>query len=676
MYARFSEVCPTTCLQLSSRQDYEKNLSLQFSQLGKCEEDLFLGFFFDGTNNNKYRDTPAFASSNVARLYEVFPGHPTVPQLQLGKVGTPTPDLPPAWPTRVSAEARPYYRKTYVPGVGTPFIELGDSGTGTDETLGLAMAAHGQARIDWALLQVGNHVAAALLGHPMSSPLQDDNLKVIALTGSGMHRKEAAWALRHGIHQLREERLRQLIGVRLKNKPTVRKIRLSVFGFSRGAAEARVFCNWVLRYLGSHYAGLALVIDFLGIFDTVASVGLAHSFPLMDGHFAWATPDDLAIHPAIGRCVHLVAAHEVRGSFPLDAASGENVKEVVYPGVHSDVGGGYPPNDQGRAIGEGRAGDARKLSQIPLAQMYREALIGGVPLLDEAEMIDLRKRMFHVDPATLSAFNAYVEATRQGSGKPEGPLWLVETQPQESLKTIIRRHYGIYLRWRKSMLGQMHQLPGLTQSFDPPHKKAQDINDQKIVDGDLLKELGLMQTMRVSGRDQVLPYPGKRKDWEDGVSQAWYANTPVKPAEKLLFETLVHDSRAWFKPLGADDKLSNLRKYQAQTMREVQDHLDEISLEIRALEERQASQRLLPAQAGRLDELKKERQREQDRLSALQQNKTYVIADGGHEYHWMWGYLRWRMIYSGNHPRSREQKPKPRTSSVNRSARSATSASS
>jgi hypothetical protein len=659
MLARFSDESRDSILALTQREFIESKINLDILQTSKCEEDIFLGFFFDGTNNNKYRDTPAFASSNIARLYEVYPGHPTVAQLQLGEVGTPTPDLPPAWPNRVAAEARPYYRKTYVPGVGTPFIELGDSGTETDETLGLAMAAHGQARIDWALLQVGNHVAAALLGHPMSSALQEDKLKVRALFGAGALRKAPAWMLRHGIHQLREERLRQLIKVRLKNKPTVRKIRLSVFGFSRGAAEARVFCNWVLRYLGSHYAGLALVIDFLGIFDTVASVGLAHSFPLMDGHFAWATPDDLAIHPDIGRCVHLVSAHEVRGSFPLDGASGENVKEVVYPGVHSDVGGGYPPNDQGRAIGQGRVGDARKLSQIPLAQMYREALIGGVPLLDEAEMIDLHKRMFQIDPATLSAFNAYVEATRQGSGKPEGSLWLVETQPLESLKTIIRRHYGIYLRWRKSMLGKIHLLPGLTQSFDPPHKKAQDINDQKVVDDDLLRELILVQTMRLNDRDHVLPYPGKRDDWDDGVSQAWYDFTPVKPAEKLLFETLVHDSRAWFKPLGDDDKLSNLRKYQAETMREVQVHLDELSQEIRALQERQASQQLLPAQAGRLAELKKERQREQDRLAALRQNKTHVIVDGGHEFHWMWGYLRWRMIYFGNHPKAREQKPKP-----------------
>ncbi|WP_083893651.1 MULTISPECIES: hypothetical protein [Herbaspirillum] len=68
MNARFSELCPANYLQLSSRQDFEKNLSLQFPQAGKCEEDIFLGFFFDGTNNNKYRD------------------HPTVSQLELCKM--------------------------------------------------------------------------------------------------------------------------------------------------------------------------------------------------------------------------------------------------------------------------------------------------------------------------------------------------------------------------------------------------------------------------------------------------------------------------------------------------------------------------------------------------------------------------------------------------------------
>ncbi|AHI74244.1 hypothetical protein BTRA_1661 [Burkholderia thailandensis USAMRU Malaysia  len=48
-----------------------------------------------------------------------------------------------------------------------------------------------------------------------------------------------------------------------------------------------------------------------------------------------------------------------------------NCEEVVYPGVHSDVGGGYGPEEQGRE---------QDLSLIPLRHMYAEALRAGVPL--------------------------------------------------------------------------------------------------------------------------------------------------------------------------------------------------------------------------------------------------------------------------------------------------------
>jgi Uncharacterized alpha/beta hydrolase domain (DUF2235) len=57
----------------------------------------------------------------------------------------------------------------------------------------------------------------------------------------------------------------------------------------------------------------------------------------------WA--NGLEIPPLIEQCVHMVAAHEIRNSFPLDSALQGlqypfNVREMVYPGAHSDVGGG------------------------------------------------------------------------------------------------------------------------------------------------------------------------------------------------------------------------------------------------------------------------------------------------------------------------------------------------
>ena len=57
-------------------------------------------------------------------------------------------------------------------------------------------------------------------------------------------------------------------------------------------------------------------IRFLGLFDTVASVGLPASFGMgQNGHWSWAQPESLQISKQVKNCVHYVAMHENRGSF-------------------------------------------------------------------------------------------------------------------------------------------------------------------------------------------------------------------------------------------------------------------------------------------------------------------------------------------------------------------------
>ncbi|BEV16673.1 hypothetical protein HBDW_34610 [Herbaspirillum sp. DW155] len=75
MNARFTEVSRENFSDMHVPERFEERKNLNIPLEIACEEDLFLGFFFDGTNSNKYRDTPTFASSNVARLYEACFGH-------------------------------------------------------------------------------------------------------------------------------------------------------------------------------------------------------------------------------------------------------------------------------------------------------------------------------------------------------------------------------------------------------------------------------------------------------------------------------------------------------------------------------------------------------------------------------------------------------------------------
>ncbi|WP_252404110.1 phospholipase effector Tle1 domain-containing protein, partial [Escherichia coli] len=117
----------------------------------------------------------------------------------------------------------------------------------------------------------------------------------------------------------------------------------------------------------------------------------------------------------VKRCAHFFSIHEQRMSFPLDTimegqaypgGAGQRL-EVAYPGVHSDVGGGYPPGDQGKA----RAGDADKLSQIPLHHMYIEALRWGVPLMLKDDIVRSQGEQhdFVLSSSVVNAFNAWLD---------------------------------------------------------------------------------------------------------------------------------------------------------------------------------------------------------------------------------------------------------------------------
>ena len=163
--------------------------------------------------------------------------------------------------------------------------------------------------------------------------------------------------------------------------------------------------------------GLPVSVEFLGVLDTVASVGIAHAAPFFAGHMDWA--DDTQLLPDAQRfpglvkcCRHFVAAFEQRSCFPLDSIRNEdgqypdNTYEVVYPGVHSDVGGGYPQNDQGKA----RGSTQELVSQIVLHDLYASAFEVGAPLQVPADVLPKslipQKTWREMGPQTLADFVA------------------------------------------------------------------------------------------------------------------------------------------------------------------------------------------------------------------------------------------------------------------------------
>lgn len=144
--------------------------------------------------------------------------------------------------------------------------------------------------------------------------------------------------------------------------------KLSIFGFSRGAACARILAGSLakrglyesVRY---HYSKeqieangkvetvykkysdeskkrFPVDVSFLGIFDTVGAFGVP-----IDLGFSFQKVNlfkDMTIAENVQQVVHCVAIDETREPFiPTLCNAAPHIDEVWFAGVHADVGGGY-----------------------------------------------------------------------------------------------------------------------------------------------------------------------------------------------------------------------------------------------------------------------------------------------------------------------------------------------
>jgi len=172
------------------------------------------------------------------------------------------------------------------------------------------------------------------------------------------------------------------------------KFQLSLFGFSRGSATVLSFVNQLFGKTQSLLATGQLPFEqvwFVGLFDTVGSIGV----PGTDDNFG----HDLGVVPSrIRSLAHLTSRDELREFFPLTsvrigphAPLPEDWMETPFPGVHSDLGGGYEGELQPLAVHSNNSAadhtaveirfDKRDyLSRVPGWAMYDAALKAGVPM--------------------------------------------------------------------------------------------------------------------------------------------------------------------------------------------------------------------------------------------------------------------------------------------------------
>ncbi|WP_227513491.1 T6SS phospholipase effector Tle1-like catalytic domain-containing protein, partial [Klebsiella aerogenes] len=238
------------------------------------------------------------------------------------------------------------------------------------------------------------------------------------------------------------------------------KIKLFVYGYCRGAATARAFARGLESLLddakmpldatnmlpagtgvpgGPTLLGIPISIEFMGLLDTVSAVGVPHILPSATGHLGWAA-NSLRLPTTKGflkSCYHFVAGHEQHGDLPLDSIRGPDGKypagavEVVYPGMHADVGGDCKPTELGKV----QTDAASLLSKIVLHDMYAAAFDAGAPLSVPEEVLpggakgkkyrvmsNAVIKQFKISEQAITLFNAWQQAGAQQAGaKTETP---------------------------------------------------------------------------------------------------------------------------------------------------------------------------------------------------------------------------------------------------------------
>lgn len=541
-----------------------------------CETNLFFGFFFDGTKNNYEQAEATKSHSNVARLYDCYPGL-SVPGV-----------LPTSTDWKRNPSSYSHFFRVYIPGVASPFRQVGDAGTGAQGQSGAAAGGFGDFRIVWALVQAINNVHRFFLGMPLVlQPEMDSLVRHIILSkasralmlGSGRANGSVSDKEKRARKKF-EDLLRRLQAAVARHWPDektgkpakiepgiVKTIYISTFGFSRGATQARAFVNWLQSLCkldaqlrgkagGMSLGGFNVQFDFLGLYDTVASVGTANSFGFFDGHGFWADAEDSLRIPPGMKCVHLVAAHELRRSFPVDSISikgilPEGCDEIVVPGVHSDIGCGYGPGEQGRGT-DPKGNDM--LARIPLLMMYKAARLHGVPLKLELAS-DTVKERFALTAEAINAFNSYIATCSEKHGP---------------IHRIMREQARKQIEWRlaRSVTGKspLQKSPSFLRS------SIFDQNDLYSAACELEDEVkAFMLWIAEKGR-QFRPASQKAgfgnshaAEWEEIAT--WWGKGPAPGAAVLeFFDNYVHDSRAWFKlmpgnPDNEKDMLSLLESW-------------------------------------------------------------------------------------------------------------------
>lgn len=427
--------------------------------LGSCSRILHIGFFFDGVGRNIDQDAPDRRLSNIARLYRAYPDKENTTNIAV-------------------------YRKHYISGLGTPFLEMeGEAlqqimdGTGngvrdalkdqpTDALKDIFKAKAGGVSTQDAVSELRQKLLTPkgqlrLLGHATlkgairadieATPWLRDNEFIAWSTVSGADTRLNSVKIR--FERTVEDALKH-------GEVPVRLISVSVFGFDMGGTQARQFIDLLLDHLCDQgdngkpmYRGIPVDIVFAGLFDCSRDTPMSsdNGLDYAGSAMEWAPvkyaetagqiislfgrkylDHQSPLPEAVKHSLHLVAAHERRRwrCVYRTGRKGFEHQEVLMPGCSDDIGGGLKPDVQKPSA---------ELSRVPLRKMYLEAMKAGVPFPDMNEL-------YNTDRIVWSYLNIRDSVESQSVDK-----WVETYQSAVNARALsyqaLNRHLDGYFEW-------------------------------------------------------------------------------------------------------------------------------------------------------------------------------------------------------------------------------------
>ncbi|GHA82178.1 T6SS phospholipase effector Tle1-like catalytic domain-containing protein [Cognatilysobacter bugurensis] len=325
----------------------------------------------------------------------------------------------------------------------------------------------------------------------------------------------------------------------IRRRQRVDEINVAAFGFSRGATTARAFVHWVEAHSKVSksggklkYDGIPLNFKFLGLYDTVESIGVGTQNNASD-----VIPTSIPQY--VEKLLHVVAAHELRPSFSLTdlGRSRAGWSTVVYPGAHADIGGGYAANQQARI---------NAINRIALLQMLDHARAAGLKMLSVAEMIstgdewELKLRhSFVLSKNAKEIFDNYMSHIDKPSG---------------ALPEVFASHMKWFWKWVDSGLAAEDTGGKFSRYWRAPDKQA----------AERRKELVAMSSA-VSQKARTLQGKGHGALFGKPVHPVTERMLPA--AVEYVLENYVHDSQAHF--LMSGTRLIDTNEYDLYRIRKV-----------------------------------------------------------------------------------------------------------